>query len=1147
MTTHTPVAPPVPTQFPPNFLDVVELSLRASLKRDYPQVRVVETDTWLNLYDGMSLALLDSVVEVFLGRLTLAGQAQFGWFTSADSVADSERVAGLNQQQIEAIYTQLKDELSPAYRKALGDYWEVVEDDGKTRQTLYLDEFVSTLKLEAQVGVEQGSLTVTQWQMLLATLLYARQSDPDALQPHGLYSLSLSWSQLPPMELAGCFVLSETCNAGVPATQDGRMGAVLLYTPNRGLEGFASLPALNDSLSRRLADPAEKDWLLHNTENQRAASVMNVLATAEGHIAHTWNYIPMGSNFIDIQFIRQLSKQQADFTYCVELAKAGNLGRSGFLSLLAERLDPRHQFDNFINLDRNQRMIVHDCMPARWKAQSVQEKNAWLAQARTYGDSITELLWATEKQHSPELDSKAFIAAYIDDILSALLDRKKVSLGPDNLYVEITYYSWPVPAGFGSATLPNPPHNHFVNRYSLRSLAYEKAAKSMLNNAQSIVVCDESKAPIPQLNEADIRALVEQIDVDAAFDRFLNVRLKTSPYGQTLRTHADQLTLAQMRLGLWQARNDGFEPVGLRWISAVLDAPLAASRQPVKSANSPTPQPIHLRFMQINDTPLPNVMLIAPANATERTAMVVCTLNAPDGVVFRWFNFAEAFRRGFVHNRAFAEYLLLQLPIAKRPGALTSIEVDLWLRAFRFPTVFRYLPQTVSLPDLLWELETYTGPSGDFLAHNHNFRLQHMISDAKGYWDQARGKSDRDHSAMAHLAISVALLFLPTPVMIPLALGMALYTAWEGFRTIDEDDYQGATEEFLTALSYLTAAGIGKLSLSRELVSPISLPRAAPPLVRRIGPDGQQYIGYLLSPSVAPRLSRGGSLTAYDPANFLNIEIHDEPLLVSKHFNLFGHARLYRQSRINPKVLVHSGEYGIRGKNGLWLKAPYQPRGTGPHIYRRASIELTSLTVNWPTSVATLSMAEKARFEADYMTLAMTSNTEFLPDVLAYCEAGSAEINHLLRTRVHNAMTRQFLRQFYRLNAYQGMAFRVAYVTAAGLLRLRSKAGLCFTDNGVQSASVSRFNAMEWSREPFITQNATAGNQLVFMVFDKSIPKKNLFTHLLGDHVGVPPGTPMRLTASREVEGKAFFYFTSPQSLDDELFDLYSGEREIII
>ncbi|RMR13337.1 hypothetical protein ALP92_04385 [Pseudomonas syringae pv. primulae] len=130
------------------------------------------------------------------------------------------------------------------------------------------------------------------------------------------------------------------------------------------------------------------------------------------------------------------------------------------------------------------------------------------------------------------------------------------------------------------------------------------------------------------------------------------------------------------------------------------------------------------------------------------------------------------------------------------------------------------------------------------------------------------------------------------------------------------------------------------------------------------------------------------------------------------------------------------------------------------------------------------------RFEADYLALSKTSNAEDFPEIVAYVEDGSADINPLLRSGVRNTTTRNFLREFHQLREWRGGAFRATYVSSEGMACLEREAGAVFTDNGVQSASISRSNAVGWSSDGFVRSNASAGNHPVFFMFDPDIPKK---------------------------------------------------------
>lgn len=1161
-----PSTPPAAAIVPPSFADIAKEQLQQLLARDYPSVVIDVDNTWLNLYEHKTInippitefptpaalpmprsvrrltramPLHDSVIEHFLGKLILDEEGSYGLFVHPTAVAETEQVEGLGQEDIQYLYARLTSTLADAYTESLLSYWSTADTDGKTRRTLFIEERAQALQMEAHVRVEQGSLTTVQSDMLEAMLRYSQDQSDDPLQKHGVYSVSLTRPGQSTLDFTGCFVLSDVCNTDKPYTDDARLGAVLFYAPNTGLEGFASFPLLTESLTQRFADPEQKEGLLKNVALNRAAPLVPEPQLDPNAAPYAWGYLPIDGNFLNLEFGKQRLKQLSDFAHCVDLAKARALDCQGFLALLSHRLDLRYQFDNFLNLDRNDSAIVDASMPDWWHTMSVEDKHEWLESAKTFGGSIIELQQATQNQlNTPEFSSEFFLSQYVDSILNAALHEKNIQQVPDKIYVDIFYFAEIPRSLFPPQVILPRADAALKKRYTLKSLAIEQPDTLNLGYLHRIVVTDENNAPIKGLDADAISDLIARVNLKDAFDHFLVARLKTSAYAQTLREKSTRLTLVQMRMGLLVAKQKGFEQAGLDWITAVLNTPDASTPRHVKLKN------IQLKFLKIQNVALSNVMLIAPSDAGENSAVVLCTLNAPDGVVFRWFDSIAGLKRDFLDHLSFSEYLALQMPVAQRAGVQKSLQFDDWFKHYRLPDFFRYLPQPVPIPAMVWGVITFVEQSKDFLTENHDIRLDQMISDAKSYEVYSRNIQSSDHTTDIHLAIGIALLFLPAPVMIPLALGLALYTAWDGLRKVDNNDYKGAAEELLIALNYLVIAGAGTLSLPTKDVPSIKALHRAPPLVRRIGPDGKERIGFLLSPVLRPQLASLESATVLDPEKLSIVEIDGETFYVRNRFNLFGHSRLYRQLPDNPGVLTDSGEFGLLDSKGVWIRALSQARGASAQVFQSASRELERLTTRWPLSVESLSITEKTQFETDYLSLAKTSNAESLPDIFTYCEAGSGDINDVLRAGIKNATTRRFLRNLYRLNEYQGMAFRVSHVSSASLQRLKGKIGLIYADKGVQSASVSRFNATRWSENTFVTQHATADNHLIFMIFDKSIPKKNMFSPLLGDHVGITPGTPMQLTAIREVDGKFFTYFSMPQKLGNELFDIYTGEQE---
>ncbi|PYD35970.1 hypothetical protein [Pseudomonas syringae] len=119
------------------------------------------------------------------------------------------------------------------------------------------------------------------------------------------------------------------------------------------------------------------------------------------------------------------------------------------------------------------------------------------------------------------------------------------------------------------------------------------------------------------------------------------------------------------------------------------------------------------------------------------------------------------------------------------------------------------------------------------------------------------------------------------------------------------------------------------------------------------------------------------------------------------------------------------------------------------------------------------------------------------------------------------------------------------YVSSDGVACLEREVGAVFTDNGVQSASMSRANASRWSQDGFVSRNASAENHPVFFIFAPAVPKKNMFTGFLGDHVAIAPGTYVQLGATKRINGQLFAWFDAPEQLVDQTYDLYTGEQEL--
>lgn len=166
--------------------------------------------------------------------------------------------------------------------------------------------------------------------------------------------------------------------------------------------------------------------------------------------------------------------------------------------------------------------------------------------------------------------------------------------------------------------------------------------------------------------------------------------------------------------------------------------------------------------------------------------------------------------------------------------------------------------------------------------------------------------------------------------------------------------------------------------------------------------------------------------------------------------------------------------------------------------------------------------------------------------VADYNEAGSAKINEALRGQVETKKSKAFMAEFERLNNYEGVSYRVAFVTPQGADALKTGRNKVFYDRGVQSASVMPTNARQWASDGFVTEGR-AGNEVpVVYIFDESVNQKILSNSFFPDHVAVKPNAYLELRAVRNVKGQLYVYFSSPTKVPDNIYNLYDGVRESI-
>ncbi|KPC35531.1 Uncharacterized protein ABJ99_3941 [Pseudomonas syringae pv. cilantro] len=1138
LTTST---PPLPASlasdtYPPDFSKTTQELARSLLHPLKPDLNV-ET-TWLTYRDSKvapddganihSVPLITSLVEHFTGRLNWTDNDVQGLYPSPSSTSQTPIIQPLGRAAVTDFYTRVSQQLEQFYSQKLADYWSVATPDGETRSSQLVAEQIECLKSECVVLIASGKMTTGHYSLLSAALGPCAPSpigNITEIQPHSIFGLATRIGDGPAIAISGAFAIARRLREE-PLLQidEEELEDVLLFTPHDGLEAFASLTQMNESLAQRATEP----------DYRQRMGIEPAAEATSGIIALQWQYTLLEGNFLSLLNTRQIATQQSIFAHAVRRARAERMDEVCFEQSIAQLLRPELHFDNHWRLDRLDSDLVQSQMPDWWKTMTQAQRSEWHKQARRFGESVVSIRKASKKHFGqPEIDSRSYLMRYIDKQLEDVLKHASVEIAAQQITVSLTYRtSTEVLEIPGAPVLPATR----TESISLSQLAHTHAYRAKAEDALLIHAVDGEGNLIQRLDIHAITGLITAIENPRHLNDYLALNLKTSAYAQQLKQSQKNMLEAQMKMALLEIEHQAFALAGREWIKAVLDSPAPEGRRAVNG------EAIEVRFFSVNQFMMSNVMLIAPAGKFDKGPLVLCTLDAPDGVVFRWFNSMFHLTISFLETAPFQRYLTHQIPVTRRLETLRAMQYEKEAKHWRPPELITRL-LLIPIPEKLLHPVVFVRQHKDIYEENHETKIDQLINEAKRQMSPTR---DAAHSGPGFdLIASISILFLPDPIMMPVALGVGLYKTWSAFSKVDENDLEGAAEEFLSAIGYLATALIGHLALALKPATHIKKAVRRPHLIRKVGRDGQMQIGYLLSHSRAPRFAEPKLIVAMDSQRFIAIEVEGQTCFVSRRANMFGHSRLYRLSPIDATLLVHEQEFALRTTSGGWRLVGKQIPRMSQSAILNARSQLAKLTTAWPASLQEASSAERLKFEADYLALAEASNAESFSEIASYTEGGSADINPLLRSGVRSATTSRFLLQFYRLRAWHGTAFRATYVSSDGMACLEREVGAVFTDNGVQSASVSRANASRWSQDGFITSNADAENQPVFFIFAPGVPKKNMFTGFLGDHVAIPPGAHLQLGATTRINGQLFAWFDTPEQLVDQTYNLYTGEQEL--
>lgn len=543
------------------------------------------------------------------------------------------------------------------YQRQLDDFWRAAFAPGNplTRQQWLVEQLGKAIASEATLRVADHTLEASGKELIDSIISkpssQVREQLPLAQRP-ATFSVSIKGkNQQADIPLAGVFVVSnQTPTAVIDASSD--LGAMLLFTPDKGLDLFTSLQALDQALRSRFIEPESVDGLLGTVcwqEQARAQSyqtadvtfayaqvsenifehcVRSLLTLQKQDIAHGWSCLP-----------RHESNAEQVYELFNRLAHIGPL------------VDIRNRL-----VDRGRRYIEAN-LPSWYLAASAKDQQALdrlvvaeLASNQTFAKLFNEA-------DIPTLASFARTAL----IRQLAIDYPDKPIDPDRVQVSITHTFNPASLGGGVG----PDHVGYIGdpavqpthtlRLTLTTLALRNIdpwdySFYRIFSGQRTSMSATYKEPTGQFiefNERYLKSLVQRLDVSERYDQMLQARLITD--GSALRkawTDAHRASLAYAALAAQLDTRSLLQNNPLRsqqWLQAIVKADTLASRNKVgghsviassmliaNSASTRNGYPLNdvLIISLEQRRPIPNVILYTPGAPNEQTFKEFASLEA---------------------------------------------------------------------------------------------------------------------------------------------------------------------------------------------------------------------------------------------------------------------------------------------------------------------------------------------------------------------------------------------------------------------------------------------------------------------------------------------------------------------------------------
>lgn len=779
---------------------------------------------------------LSSVLDILLQALCDGQAPEYNLLKATLKVVDASSPTTLNVGDLQTFISRARRFFSSDCKTHTAQFWQDKSSQTGTqsRKSWLLDKLKDVLKAETELLSHDTTLTPGQVQLINHVVRYPSLSTRAALPVSSrpaVYALTLKdESKEPAIAFAGAWVMtardgSVTLDAsGMTRLSDktteteinakANAGEAVLYTPSGGLQGFASLQALEVELNRRHTQITEFESML---ELLSPTDLMRVRALTEQAVASLeFTFKEIHESVFDYWFRVHDEQRQANLEHALSLAKTVSPAQ------LSEHLE--HVLDYIPRFKQANALTarIAKCMGNKtreWlrKANDT-DRQAWF-EASAYYRTISLIAHANGEPSAHQYGDKAFLLRYAHDQLQDYIQAEYgLFIDPDTVFITTTAaergagptipispYATSSYTAVNSLSRTGPSIRLVSTSRTLSQLALENVGSLDIDYALTASVTTGSPGG-PRMNDlsaAQIKHIVRTVNIGDNYAAFLRDRFIDSPQAISRRDTAAQLLVAQMRVDALEAKISGdFSPDrldrGYRWIEAVLNEVDNPEQPAIVEGHRLKVHQLLIGEATVRGVliilappsgafepdPL-NLNLITPQPLPPVSTMVVYTPEAPDGKRFREYENRAHMANKFLNAPALASYLIGR--VSEDAKARVQQLVTEGLRA-------------ANVRD--------TEITGNFIEKTCLAEIEYALANA-----DALSLSTTESNRLAvwssiQTAVDIVTIILPFKVTAMIALGRSLTEMWHGFDALKRGNQSEAIGHFVGMIERWVDAGV---------------------------------------------------------------------------------------------------------------------------------------------------------------------------------------------------------------------------------------------------------------------------------------------------------------------------------------------------